>query len=85
MNRFEFTLNYGEAGFNEIGEELGNHNVFIQVDDLEHALHAHNFLNEHSAAVSSHMYYQGLHGVQAEEVVLNEIVTKKQLSEKSKK
>lgn len=67
----------GEAGFKEIGQLIEEHKFFIYVSDYEHALHAHNFLNEHSAAIGSTLHFKGLSLTQAEDLLLSKIVEKK--------
>lgn len=67
----------GEAGFQEIGQVIEEHGAYVYISDEEYALHAHNFLNEHSAAVSSTIYYKGIHSTQAEEVLASQIVMRK--------
>lgn len=63
----------GEAGFNEIGELLSNHKYVIEVNNVEYGLHAHQFLNEHSAAIASILIYKGKTGQEAENIILKEI------------
>lgn len=66
----------GEAGFHEMEKAIEENGSYLYVKDEKYALHAHNFLNEHSAAVSSSIYYKGFYGTQAEEFLLAQIVNK---------
>lgn len=62
-----------EAGFGELSEVVTNHKHYVKIADLKYALHAHDFLNEHSAAVGTHLYYKGKHGKEAETLILAKV------------
>lgn len=70
----------GEAGFHEIGQVIEEHKNVVYISEPEYALHAHNFLNEHSAAIGSTVYYKGYHATKAEEFLLKTVKNNKEKS-----
>lgn len=62
----------GESGYHEFADVVEGHKPYAVFENANEALHAYEFINEHSAAVNASLYYKGLQNAQAETLIRKE-------------